>query len=58
MSRNVRSMTAPKTCFYRLRKGYGPKKIIWAPKIVEKAHFWASKNGKNDFFKKNLSSMI
>ena len=54
MSRNVRSMTAPKTCFYRLRKGYGPKKIIWAPKIVEKAHFWASKNGKNDYSQKTL----
>ena len=46
-------MTAPKTCFYRLRKGYGPKKkIIWASKNVEKAHFWASKNGKNDFSQK------
>ena len=29
-----------------------PKKIIWAPKNAEKAHFWATKNGKIDFSEK------
>ena len=52
MPRNVRSMTAPKTCFQRLRKGYAPKNIIWAPKNVEKAHIWASKMEKITFLKK------
>ena len=36
--------------FVEAKKGlWTQKKIIWAPKNVEKAHFWASKNGKNLF---------
>ena len=34
-----------------------PKKIIWAPKIVEKAHFWRQKF-KQDIFEKNPSFVI
>ena len=35
-----------------------PKNILSAPKNVEKAHFWASKNGKKLLFSKNPSSLI
>ena len=51
-------MTEPKLNFRGQKMWGNPKKITLAPKNEEKSHFWASKKGKNDFFPKNLSSVI